>query len=74
MNTLTQQQTPGHSGVHYEPQRTPQGTLLVFACAWCPKSSYRKLKKNEAYSHGICGMHKKHLLNHLLAGRAEHMR
>lgn len=30
---------------------------LVFACAWCPKSSYKKLKRNERYSHGICDKH-----------------
>lgn len=30
---------------------------LVFACAWCPKWTLKKLRRNEQYSHGICEKH-----------------
>jgi hypothetical protein len=35
---------------------------LVFACAWCPPNTYRKLFKNQDYTHGICYKHKSELL------------
>jgi len=34
----------------------------VFACAWCPPSTYAELRVGEGYSHGICQMHKTMLL------------
>jgi hypothetical protein len=50
---------------------------LVFACAWCPSSTYTKLKKNEYYTHGICDDHKKVFLSEIrsriakMRGRAD---
>lgn len=54
----------------YDVQRSSDGNVLVFACAWCPKSSLRKLQSGEVYTHGVCGIHKKYLLHTMLAGRA----
>ena len=27
---------------------------LVWACAWCPKRTWKPLKKGQNYTHGIC--------------------
>lgn len=35
-----------------------KSTDLVMACAWCPKTTYPKLKINQQYTHGMCEKHK----------------
>jgi hypothetical protein len=35
----------------------------VFACAWCPPSTYRKLEKNQDYTHGMCQKHKREFID-----------
>lgn len=43
--------------------RTLTGEIvtLVWACAWCPRNTWQKLKPNEDYTHGICKKHFKKL-------------
>jgi hypothetical protein len=40
------------------PKSKRQFKALVWACAWCSPDTYRPLKKGEAYTHGICLVHK----------------
>lgn len=35
---------------------------VVFACAWCSPLTYKPLKKDQEYTHGICAEHKQKLL------------
>src|SRR5688572_6410608 len=30
---------------------------MIKVCAWCPKTGYPTLKKNQEYTHGICRKH-----------------
>jgi len=36
---------------------------LIKVCAWCAKTDYPLLKKNEEYTHGICGKHYRKITN-----------
>ncbi len=44
--------------------RSPEksSTDIISACAWCPAHTYRKLRKNQQYTHGICVRHKEELI------------
>lgn len=44
--------------------RLPKATIkdVISACAWCPPDTYKKLAKNQEYSHGICKKHKEYLI------------
>lgn len=35
---------------------------LIWACAWCPKNTWKPLKKGQNYTHGICPKDKKRVL------------
>jgi len=35
---------------------------LVEVCAWCSRSNYPKLAKDQEYTHGLCGTHYRGLI------------
>lgn len=35
---------------------------VIFACAWCPQKKQKPLKRNQAYTHGMCEYHKKEFI------------
>jgi len=36
---------------------TGERVELIKACAWCPRSLYPALSKDQEYTHGVCGKH-----------------